>query len=252
MIPAIPSSFRHGRPFDDERQLLGWLLARLRAPSRTSLSFVGVPDDLRTLLGVSIPLLRAQQQHARAVYRLSGLGVAESAYSICRSMLELRAAHAFLLETAPSPERAFLSSIWSLLVVQSPPGRPTREVTKALSAAKSADPALYKTVADRFAKRPFGHCSGMGWTKLVSKYGGNNAAYEYGYLSWHTHVIAATAADVRQQIARNYRTTTFTQFHPEHLMSQDVCLHAINLLHGVWLDFHRVFGPIGKPTRRRA
>ncbi len=166
-------------------------------------------------------------------------------------MLEIRAAQAYLLETTPSSERAFASQVWSLLVVQSPPGRKHPEVTSSLALARKADAALVSIVEARFAKRPFGHCSGMGWTKLVSKYGGPNAAFNYGYLSWHTHAIAATAADVRSSTSGRFRTTTFTQPHNEARAGQDVCLHAINSLHDTWLAFHNVFGAIGKPTRSR-
>lgn len=248
MIPQLPQHYRDGRPLEDERTALRWVIARLASPSRSVLSFPGMSEDLNVVLRATLPLLRMQIEYARAVHRLSGLSLSEVGYGVCRSMLEVRASLAYILGAAPNSGRAFGNQIWTMLVLQSAPGRPLRELTTTLALVKKADPVLFATISQRFAKRPFGHSSGMGWTALVKLHGGPDADRHYSFLSWHTHAIAATAAHVRHSRAGRQVASTYGPTRPEHLARRDVCTYATTFLTDTWLEFHTVFGPLGQRT----
>jgi hypothetical protein len=243
---------KDGRPFDDERQLLGWLLARLAAPSRSHLDFTKASDEQLFSHGAVAPLFRAQMQYGRAVYRLSGLKLSEAAYPICRSMLELRAEITYVLGGSPSIDRALASMLWLILALQSPPGQAWPELRSAANDLRKHDPVLFAQISSRFKSKPFGHHSGMGWTKLVATYCGARGRSQYGFLSLHTHALAQGATNVEYSTHGMLTTRRYHQARPESKARSDVCLLAVDILTGTWDAIVAAYSGVVKPARRRS
>lgn len=251
MIPALPSRPRNTDAFEDERHLLRWLVARLESPSRSDLSFRGLSESQDYVLGVVAPLIRMQLIHARAVLTLVSAKTAEAAYPIVRTMVEIWAEIAYLLQQPLALERSLGSQAWTLLCLMHPPAADSPEVREAAVALRDAFPTDWCRYETRFNQRRTQHHSGQGWSALVRTICGEDVHRLYGVLSWHSHSIAASVSDVQYQDLDGGRTRrTFNQARPEAAAAIDVCTFAVRALHASWAAFEKEYGALGTPRAR--
>lgn len=249
MIPKLPHRPRNSDAFEDERHLLGWLVARLTSRCRSELRFSNISAESAYILDVVAPLLRAQIAYGRAVYRLTAHDLSEAAYPITRSMLEVWAETAYLLENHPTVERAVKNQAWTLLTLSSPPAKPSKAISFALTGLRRRFPHEVQAVEGRHPKQRTRHHSGMGWKALVAHSCGEDVAELYGFLSWHTHAIAQVVADVQYEEAPEWVRTRYKPARPDDLAAIDVCTFAVRALHGSWDAFYAAYGHAGEPAR---
>ncbi len=249
MIPPLPRHPRNSDAFEDERHLLGWMVARLSSPCRSDLQFENLSAELELILSTVAPLFRTQISYGRAVYRLTAHGLAEAAFPVTRAMLELWAETVYILEDSATAERAMANRIWTVLTLRSPPGVPVAELEESVQTLKREVPELFHLLEARFAKHRTRHHSGMGWGALIAHSCGEDAARLYSFLSWTTHAITAGIANVTYEEKLNVARRTFEQARPEELAVQDVCTFAARALYGTWAAFYATYGDLGSPRK---
>ncbi|HEX6751484.1 MAG TPA: DUF5677 domain-containing protein [Longimicrobium sp.] len=248
MIPPLPKSPKNDDAFEDERHLLGWLVARLSSGCRSDLQFDDLSTEMYLPLTTVLPLLRAQIVYGRSVYRLSAHGLSEAAYPLTRAMLEVWAEIEYLLaDPAKAFPRAVENTVWTLLVIGAPPGKQRSDLDAAVVAAESEFPDAVKAIKRRFNR--YKHHSGRGWSEIIRESCGEDVARLYAMLSWHTHAIAQNAVDITYEEGPNYIRETYNQVRPEGDAISDVCTFAVRALYGSWNAFYSVYGSLGKPRR---
>lgn len=240
---------RKGKTFAHQAEALGWIVKRCRV---LILTLIDPNPALVWIADSTLPTWRVQILHADSIYRLAMAGNGESAFPILRTMLEMRAHLAYMLENVPDPERALESKYWVSILLTNPPAIDTAQMLEVRQHIETVAPQWTAAILDRHKKGKHKHQSGLGWKELVTRYGGEVEANRYALFSWNTHAIMQRVAGYDDSNIRapgepiSYGPTKDRAAHAD-----EVCFHATTIMLDTWKTIKDAYSPFARIGAKR-
>jgi hypothetical protein len=237
-----PPTLRSGRKFEDEREMLRWVLDRIFHPSRRDLYLVDVSPEDQLVLDAAMPLLRAACALADAIWVISRRNILETSYPILRSLLEIWAEFRLLLSEGSSPDRAALMRLWAAHAIADYHQPTPPEVTAELARLEKQLPEQFKVIRSQRARNKTGHWSGMGRKRLIAEQCGPEYGKMYELLSWDTHPIIQVLLDVEAVNTDAGSARRYTHRSPQGQVHTEVITTAVHVIVTMWNEFAAYFG----------
>jgi hypothetical protein len=237
-----PPSLRSGRKFEDEREMLRWVLERIFHSSRRDVHLVDVSPQDQLVLDAAMPLLRAACALADAIWAISRRRILETSYPLLRSLLEVWADFRLLLSPGSPADRAALMRLWAAHAIADYHEPTPGEIKAELTRLKKLLPEQFKVIESRRAKSKTGHWSGTGRKRLITEQCGPEYGKMYELLSWDTHPIVQVLLDVDTVKTEAGSMRRYAHRSPQGEVQAEVIPTTVHIIINMWNEFAAYFG----------